>query len=80
MMLLTDVIPSQSYRILHLAVAEDSVLGARLRQLGFVDGMEFDCQAVAPLVKSPYLVRIRGLSIALARHEAELIKVEKLSK
>jgi Fe2+ transport system protein FeoA len=32
--------------------------------------------AVAPLVKNPFLVRIRGLSIALAKHEAQQIQIE----
>jgi Fe2+ transport system protein FeoA len=75
-MTLADVTPTNSYRIVELIADEDSVIASRLRQLGFVPGIEFECVAVAPLVKNPFLVRIRGLSIALAKHEAQQIQIE----
>ncbi len=78
-MTLADITPVRSYRILHLDVDGESALATRLRQLGFVPDMRFVCEAVAPLIKNPYLVRIRGINVALARHEALLIQVEEVS-
>jgi Fe2+ transport system protein FeoA len=77
-MTLADVTPIRSYRILALAVTEESVMATRLRQLGFVPGMKFVCEAVAPLIRNPYLVRIRGINVALSRHEALLINIEEI--
>lgn len=76
-MTLTDIIPRETYQITELLVADEDVVATRLRQLGFIPGMMFTCEAVAPLIKNPYLVRIRGINVALARHEALLIKIEK---
>lgn len=77
-MTLAEVTPIRSYRILHLDVSEESVVATRLRQLGFVPGMQFVCEAVAPLIKNPYLVRIRGINVALSRHEAQMINIEEI--
>jgi len=77
-MTLADVTPVRSYRILHLDVSDESVMATRLRQLGFVPGMHFVCEAVAPLIKNPYLIRIRGINVALSRHEALLIRIEEM--
>ena len=79
-MTLADVTPTNSYCIVELIADEDSVVASRLRQLGFVPGIEFECVAVAPLMKNPYLVRIRGLSIALAKHEAQQIQIKQAHK
>jgi len=76
-MTLTEVIPRETYRITAILASEEDALATRLRQLGFVPGMEFICEAVAPLIRNPYLVRIRGINVALARHEALLVKIEK---
>lgn len=79
-MTLSEIKPKSSYRILQISVDGESVVATRLRQLGFIPGEEFLCEAVAPLVKNPFLVRIRGLSIALARHEAEHIRIEQVKQ
>jgi Fe2+ transport system protein FeoA len=75
-MTLAEITPIRSYRILQLNVSDESVVATRLRQLGFVPGMNFVCEAVAPLIKNPYLVRIRGMNVALSRHEALMIDIE----
>lgn len=72
---LTEAKLRQTYIIESLQVDEESVVASRLRQLGFVPGISLVCEAVAPLVKNPYLVKIRGINVALARHEAVLIKL-----
>ena len=77
-MTLADITPIRDYRILALAVTEETVIATRLRQLGFVPGMRFVCEAVAPLVKNPYLVRIRGINVALSKYEALLINIEEI--
>lgn len=77
-MTLADVTPIRSYRILDLSVTEESVMATRLRQLGFVPGMKFECEAVAPLIRNPYLIRIRGINVALSRYEALLINIEEI--
>lgn len=77
-MTLADISPIRYYRILALTATEESVMATRLRQLGFVPGMRFVCEAVAPLVKNPYLVRIRGINVALSRNEALLINIEEI--
>ena len=78
-MTLADAQPVRTYRILQLAVGDESALAVRLRQLGFVPGMNLTCEAVAPLLKNPYLIRIRGINVALSRHEAVLVAVEELA-
>lgn len=78
-MTLADAQPVRTYRILQLSVGDESALAVRLRQLGFVPGMNLTCEAVAPLLKNPYLIRIRGINVALSRHEAVLVAVEELA-
>ncbi len=77
-MTLAEATPVRSYRIAHLSIGDDSALAVRLRQLGFVPGIQLTCEAVAPLLRNPFLFRIRGMSVALARHEAMLIHVEEV--
>ncbi len=71
--------PKQSFRILRLVVEEDSALGIRLRQLGFVEGVSCECLTVAPLVRSPFLILIRGMRVALTRDEAALVQVQEVA-
>mgnify|MGYP003387459126 CR=1 FL=1 len=77
-MTLTSAKVQTSYRILHVHVDDDSAMGARFRQLGFVPGITLSCEALAPLLKHPLLVRVRGMQVALSLHEAQLIQVEAL--
>jgi len=56
-------------------VDEESALAARLRQLGFVPGVDVVCEALAPLLKHPVLVRVRGVQVALSLSEARLVGV-----
>jgi Fe2+ transport system protein FeoA len=72
----------QSYRILriHLGPAHENqeLMQTRFQQLGFIPGVELKCLAIAPILKSPLLVEIRGIQVALDRHEAQCIEVEPL--
>ena len=77
-MTLNEAILQQNYRILHLTVDEDSPVASRFRQLGFVPGMEIKCEAFAPLLKNPFLIRIRGINVALAKNEALMIGIEEI--
>lgn len=67
-----------NYRILNVEVDENSPMATRFRQLGFVPEMELRCEALAPLLKNPFLVRIRGMQVALALAEAQMIQVEEI--
>ena len=67
-----------TYRILNVDVDEDSPMATRFRQLGFVPEMELKCEALAPLLKNPLLVRVRGIQVALALSEAQMIHVEEI--
>ena len=71
---------NRSYRILHVDGDEDSPVSIRFRQLGFVSGVELRCEALAPLLKHPLLVRLRGMQVALALSEARLVQVEEIQK
>lgn len=79
-MTLTNAQLNRSYRILQIQGAEDSAVAIRFRQLGFISGIELKCEALAPLLKYPMLVRIRGMQVALARTEAELVEIEELPR
>ena len=70
---------NHSYRIVQVLGEEDSPVAIRFRQLGFVPGMELHCEVLAPLLKHPLLVRLRGMQIALALSEAKLIHVEEIT-
>jgi len=78
-MTLAEALIKQSYRVVHLKVDEESVIASRLRQLGFVPGVEVKCEAVAPILRNPYLIKVRGINVALARHEALMIGVEQVN-
>jgi len=69
---------NNSYRIVQVHGEEDSAVAIRFRQLGFVAGMELRCEALAPLLKHPLLVKVRGMQVALALSEAQLIQVEEI--
>jgi Fe2+ transport system protein FeoA len=75
-MTLTLARVQQRYRIVDIRTDEESALAARLRQLGFIPGVELTCEALAPLLKHPVLVRIRGVQVALSLSEARLVGVE----
>jgi len=66
----------RSYRIVDVHAEDESALAARLRQLGFVPGVELVCEALAPIFKHPVLVRLRGVQVALSLAEAQLVTVE----
>jgi Fe2+ transport system protein FeoA len=75
-MTLADAKPHLKYLIKSLSLVDESVVAIRLRQLGFIEGVELVCEAVAPLIKSPILVSLRGMRIVLTRQEAMIIEVE----
>lgn len=75
-MTLDQAVLQKSYRISHLSIDEDSPVATRFRQLGFVPGMEVMCEAVAPILKNPFLIRIRDISVALAKSEAAMVGIE----
>lgn len=64
------------YRIVDIHAEDQSALAARLRQLGFIPGVELTCEVLAPILKHPVLVRIRGVQVALSLAEARLVGVE----
>jgi Fe2+ transport system protein FeoA len=75
-MTLAEASLHRRYRILNVDADPESPLGARFRQLGFVPGVELACEAMAPLLKHPLLVSVRGTQVALARAEAARVRVE----
>lgn len=77
-MTLTSAAVKASYRIRAVNVDDESAMGARFRQLGFVPGITVSCEAIAPLLRHPLLVQVRGMQVALSLHEAALIEVEDL--
>lgn len=72
---LTFAVLNQRYLIRAVHSPEESPVTVRLRQLGFVEGIEIVCEARAPLLKNPLLVRIRGVQIALTAQEARLLEI-----
>ncbi len=72
---LTFAVLHQRYLIRAVHSPEESPVTVRLRQLGFVEGIEIVCEARAPLLKNPLLVRIRGVQIALTAQEARLLEI-----
>jgi Fe2+ transport system protein FeoA len=75
---LTSAVLYQRYLIRAVLSGEESPLTVRLRQLGFVEGMELVCEARAPILKNPLLVRIRGIQVALTAQEAVLLEIEEV--
>lgn len=55
---------------------EFSDVESRLMHLGFMDGEEIKITKRAPIFSGPYLVEVRGRSVALTSHEANLVSVE----
>lgn len=78
-MTLTAAKVHSSYRILRVHDESDSAVAIRFRQLGFVEGMELRCDALAPLLRHPLLVRVRGMQVALSLAEAALVEVQEVS-
>ncbi len=77
-MTLALAVPTRNYRIRLVQVEEQTPMAMRFRQLGFVEGMELRCEALAPLLRHPLLVRVRGTQVALALDEARRIHVEEI--
>lgn len=67
-----------SYEILMVETNLEDARSIRLRQLGFIAGAHCFFNLRAPIIKTPILVEIRGMKIALSKEEAELIKVKPL--
>ena len=57
---------------------EFSDLESRLMHLGFFHGEIIKITHRAPIFQEPFLVEVRGRSVALTREEAMLVKVEVL--
>lgn len=77
-MTLAEATLQSRYRVLKVDVDGESALAARFRQLGFVPGVELSVETMAPLLKHPLLVLLRGTQVALAKTEAQRVWVEKL--
>jgi Fe2+ transport system protein FeoA len=73
---LTSARLHQRYLIRAVHSPDESPVSVRLRQLGFVEGMEVVCEARAPILKNPFLIRIRGIQVALTAQEARLLEIE----
>jgi Fe2+ transport system protein FeoA len=76
-MRLTQAQLHQIYTIRQIVVTQENALSIRLRQLGFVEGEQVCCLARSRWGAGPLLLEIRGIQVALASNEAELIEVDK---
>lgn len=64
-------------RSFHMDEKRDlSGLESRLMHLGFFHGEKIKITHRAPLFKEPFLVEVRGRSVALSSEEAALVMVE----
>lgn len=52
----------------------------RLRELGFCEGARISIEHHAPIVRDPIAVSVRGTLMAMRRHEANCIWVERIGK
>lgn len=50
----------------------------RLREIGFAEGLDFEIMQQSPFGRDPIAVSVGGMTVALRRHDANLIFVETL--
>jgi Fe2+ transport system protein FeoA len=78
-MTLCDSKPLKRYLIQGLAPLEgDDPRLIRLKQFGFIPGVELQCTQLSPWLKNPLLFFIRGMKIALTKEEASLVEVKEI--
>ena len=66
---------NKKYKILRVETTQNQVLNKRLIQLGFIPGSIIEINHYSPWFKSPILVSIRGLKVAITDQEANLMKI-----
>lgn len=81
---LAQLRPGERGRVLSVAMPDsrhghDESLVIRLLEIGFVPGEVVRVTALGPGGREPLAIRIGGTTFALRRHEAEHIRVERIT-
>lgn len=65
------------YSIAAIAYDQQEDLAIRLNHLGFLEGESVRVHRKTPVTSSSLVVEVKGSMIALTKHEASLIKLQK---
>lgn len=65
------------YSIAAIAYDQQEDLAIRLNHLGFLEGESVRVHRKTPMTSSSLVVEVKGSMIALTKHEASLIKLQK---